>query len=162
MSAVRRVLAGLLIASLAAATPALAAKYARLAPGVHGTPGSPAGQEYVIPLGQARNTAGGNGAKPFGQGITPAQGGASATASGATASGSATQSGGRRAGSAKPRGTAKRRHGRRAPIASTARFAKPLRASAGGGSGLAWMGGAALLVLAIGGFGGYLLRRSWR
>jgi hypothetical protein len=129
-----------------------------LQPGVHIDPGSPAAQEYAIPLQQARGAApsttggassgGSDGSnRPFGSGITPAK--TSGTSDGGR---SVSRGGASRSGSI--------------PIAKRV-VARPivpaLVAGAGGsGSGIDWMVGAGLLTLVIGGLGGIVLARVGR
>jgi hypothetical protein len=78
-------LAGVLVLLVVALSPGLAQAAARLPPGVHVDPGSPAAKEYAIPLSTARQTGAEHAnASPalFGAGIEPPHG-PSAAAKGA-------------------------------------------------------------------------------
>jgi hypothetical protein len=134
---------------------------AGLEPGVHIDPGSPAAKEYVLPLNQARQIGGGSSTSRsasgalFGAGITPpGAGGSSRLGTGA--------------GSAKARGpaAASGSSGARPAAAQPALSASLLHDASsqagptgGDGSMLALLAGG-VAILAIGGLGGMVLRRS--
>lgn len=167
-------LVALALCLLGALLPA-AANAARLPPGVHVDPGSPAAKEYQIPLGAARGngqatSSGSN--QLFGAGITRQSGGGgpSAPRTAGAAHTSANHA------PAAPAGAAARRHGRpatrkrgggsnRLVIARPASAPSPARAigtDAGAGIGITWMLGAAVVVLVLGGLGGAMLARRGR
>jgi len=148
-------------ASLAAGGLSTAGPAAALEPGVHIDPGSPAAKEYALPVTQARRTgadaapAGGAAAAGesqealFGAGINPrGPGGSSKTSTPRAGSGSPTAS-----RSAATSATAA------LPVA-VQRAADP-SADPGGSSLLVLLAGA-VAVLALGWFGGIVLRRSRR
>jgi hypothetical protein len=120
-----------------------------LEPGVHVDPGSPAGKEYSLPLGQARQTGGsgsstGNeGNTLFGAGIKPPKGGTGGgKAAGGTGGGPAGGTGGATASSSTT------------PPAGVLRAARDHSSDA---SLLALIGGG-VAILVLGAFGGTVLR----
>ena len=153
---------------LAMAGPAAATVPAALSPGVHVDPNSPAAKEYAIPLEQARGggASGGSAATQlFGSGITRAAGSTSlprasrATSAGAGTHGRALRS---RTGLSTPGRRAVTAQSHPAHPASAPTPDKLLGAGRGGSTGIAWMLGAAALVLALGVLGGAALTRRSR
>lgn len=148
-------------AALAAGGLSTAQPAAALEPGVHIDPGSPAAKEYALPVTQARRTGadGGSGASAaargessetlFGAGIEPRRPGGS---SNARAPRSATDA----AGAASPAAT-----GTTAALPVVVQHAADTSADPGGSSLLVLLAGA-VAVLALGWFGGIVLRRSRR
>jgi hypothetical protein len=141
-------------------------------PGVHVDPGSPAAQEYAIPLGQARagGSAGGS-TTIFGSGITQAPtsnvGGAESEPAALTVGANQTRSGHRHrtraAASSRAAGQAPKASSTAAPGAESVLAAKVLGPDHGDGGALAWMAGAAALVVALGAsLGGLLAHRNRR
>lgn len=178
----RRLAAGLtLIAALALPGTAVASGSGQQGPtqGNQVNPGSPAGQEYVIPIPAARNEAAGGPPSGTGGGSTGA-GGTGGLAGGGSVTGSGTaplfgigvtpSSGGAGASQASTRGSARGRAGRRDRGAKhgstgTSSAARPVSlasvthpGSAGGDGWLALVGGG-LLVLLVGGGAGIAARR---
>lgn len=150
---------GMLAVAAALAGPGVA--LAASAPGVHIDPGSPAGKEYAIPLGQARSTGtptnltGTGSAQLFGAGITPSEPSASTRSALATShrpAGRTTSAPGER----NPRTGAITR--KPAALAITP-VSKLLGGGSGESSGLWWMLAAGSLVLLLGGLGGAVLAR---
>jgi hypothetical protein len=149
-----------------------AGAFARLPPGVHVDPGSPAGKEYGIPLSQARGGGDSGSRGLFGSGITrstpgppPAQpaGGPAATASPKQP----------RAGAhSRTRATTHPRSHRGAgqghqrsshlPRALARQPKVVLGSSSGSGTGILWMAGVGALVLVLGGIGGAAIGRRGR
>jgi len=130
---------------------------ARLEPGVHVDPGSPAAKEYVIPLSQARRTGaeGSSSAPLFGAGIGPrGPGGSSHSGPGAGRAPGAAKAPGQ--GSAPGPSSARVAGGESLPSSV---LASSSRASGDGGSLLALLAGG-VAVLVLGGLGGVMLRRS--
>jgi hypothetical protein len=138
---------------------------AKLEPGVHIDPGSPAAKQYVLPLAQARETGRGSGERSsspqlFGAGIA----GPKPPRSNATAKGTGTAA---RGGSSSSRGTSQpgasgpssSRLGRTPPEASV--FDLAARRGSGQKSLLMLLGGG-IAVLALGGIGAAAVRRSRR
>jgi hypothetical protein len=143
--------------------------------GVHVDPNSPVAKEYSIPLSNARGAAAGT-ADPgplFGSGITKRGPGSSGGASAGSAavvsisqSPSNTKVGQARGGSAKRHASNKgspAAAGAATPVSAVSADAAPPPAvkvlRSGSGSAVAWMVGLAVVVLALGGLGGYLVTR---
>jgi hypothetical protein len=134
---------------LAMAGTAMAAGPAALSPGVHVDPSSPAAKEYAIPLGQARGGDGSTSGQLFGSGITKAAG-SSRTGAAAGIHSPASRSGTRVISSG---------HGAvvaQSPPADSTSAPSPdkLLGAGRGGTGIAWMLGAAAVVVALGVLGG--------
>lgn len=148
-------------AALAAGGLSTAQPAAALEPGVHIDPGSPAAKEYALPVTQARRTgtdAGSEAGAPagsessetlFGAGIGPRRpGGSSKT--------KASRSGTDTAGAPPPAATSTT-----ATLPVVVQHAADTSADPGGSSVLVLLAGA-VAVLALGWFGGIVLRRSRR
>lgn len=161
---------------MAGSVTAMAAATPTVAPGVHIDPGSPVAKEYAIPLAQARggDSGGGGSGQLFGSGITRAP---SAPAT-APATGPTPATGGQAAATpaapvaVKPKpkhqsGARARAHRRSRSTNHVSQGAEAAAVSgpgppAAGAGGIAWMLGAAALVLALGGLGGVALSRYTR
>src|SRR5689334_18685292 len=147
MRTVRRTLGALAV--LASCSGFLATPAPALEPGVHVDPGSPAGKEYSLPLGQARQTGGGSGSSTgnensnlFGAGIKPHGGGKGGGQAGGNDGGSAGRPGGAAAGSAGP---------------TPAGVLRAAHDDSSDASLLALIGGG-IAILVLGAFGGTVLR----
>ena len=136
------------VATLVGPGPASAAH----APGVHIDPGSPAGREYAIPLGQARSTGAparatrADSAQLFGVGISPSKPGPTPDPAPAAAIRSAHRT-------APPPAAVKPEAVAITPVR------KLLDGGGGQSSGAWWMLAAGALVLVLGGLGGAVLAR---
>jgi hypothetical protein len=136
-------------------------------PGVQVDPGSPAAKQYVLQLGQARQTGtqgahSSSSAAPFGAGITP-PGGGSSGASGQAGTAPEASSGRRHPGVRRAAG-GHSTSGPAAPVPlppAVLRAARAQGSTAGSGSWLALVGGGVAILL-LGGFGGTVLRHSRR
>jgi hypothetical protein len=155
----------------AAATPAAAAPSKTLAPGVYIDPGSPVAKEYAIPLAQARaggGSGGGSGSgQPFGSGITRAPNAPSPVPAGTGGASPAAAAPTRRPRVKKLPSSVQHRSGSQdraghVVASPAAPAALPGSSHSGAGAGIAWMLGAAALVLALGGLGGAVLARVGR
>lgn len=174
----RAALVAIFCSAAALPFPAAAGAAAGPAPGVHVDPGSPVAKEYAIPLGAAR----GNGTpgdpttgQLFGAGITravrpgsgtrvPAAGSSSSTAT--TSTSTAPTSSSAQAVLRHRRSGRRLKHaGHRRAGAPTERPLTPQAAigtSSSSGTGITWMLGVAILVLAVGGLGGAAIARRNR
>lgn len=166
-----------LVAALGLPGAALASGSGQQSAGNQANPGSPAGQEYVIPIAAARSEAAGGavsgtragsgsggsaaggasgtaGASPplFGVGVTPSSGGALANQAGNHRSRKA------RAG-AHNRGTKHRSTATPASADRPVSLASVTRPGAAGGDGWPALVGGGLLVLVVGGGAGIVMRR---
>jgi hypothetical protein len=164
----------LTLALAAALSVSLASTSLALEPGVHVDPGSPAAKEYALPLGQARQTGSSHGGL-FGAGIKHAPTSRSAASGspssrGYAPSGSQTGTGGvvrrQRSHQRQPANGLSRAHRRPVRIRAEAatgslptavQSAARVRATSGGGSLLALIGGG-VAVLVLGILGGTVLR----
>lgn len=164
------ILAAVLLLATGSAT---AAAKSTLPPGVHVDPGSPVAKEYAIPLDTARGSGGGSGSgQLFGRGITRAPTAAPAPSAPPTVkvapSVVTTKSSSRplvRRSDAHARPAARRSTPvpvTRAPASVPTRLSGSGQHLAASGTGVAWMLGVAVLVLAIGGLGGAVLARHGR
>ena len=150
-------------------------------PGVQVDPNSPVAKEYSIPLSNARGGTPGSAqtGPTFGSGIT--RGGGGGSAGGGAGSGAASTSTGASAGStgstsaakhsvARHKGAHHRSHAtapvkpvvQRHPASIEAPPSAAKVIHAGSGSGFAWMAGVGVLVLVLGGLGGYALTARTR
>jgi hypothetical protein len=132
---------------------------AKLEPGVHIDPGSPAAKQYVLPLAQARETGRGSGESAssprlFGAGIASPRPSRSA----ATTKGAGADAGGRRKLAASGSSSSTRR---RMTLPDASGLDLAARSDSGHGSLLALLGGG-IAVLALGGIGAAAVRRSRR
>ena len=160
----------LLCSGLAALTLLVWATPSRaLEPGVHADPGSPAEKEYVLPLNQARGT-GGEASSPhsssphlFGAGIKPPRGGAGGGESGSGTQQSSTARAGAKKGAVRASGAhgGTAAGGRGSTLPEAVLRASRSQDSSGNGSLLALIGGG-IAILAVGAFGGTVLRHSRR
>jgi hypothetical protein len=145
----------MLVVAAALAGPGVAA--AAPANGVHIDPGSPAGKQYAIPLGQARaggaqgNAAAVGSSQLFGAGITSANTGPTSRDTAPVEARSA-----QRASRPRHAPSSAAAH-KRAPVAIIP--VSKLVSASGNSSGVWWMLAGGLLVLALGGLGGALLAR---
>jgi hypothetical protein len=132
-----------------------------LGPGVHRDPGSPAGKEYAFPLGQARGIGGGTGS--FGRGIARTPVGARPApkpkADNRTATSNATRRSADRAGAKTRKGALPPGHGNPTGARALAVDRSPRPAATASASGVAWMLGAAICVVALGALGSQALVR---
>jgi hypothetical protein len=143
------------------ASPGLAS--AKLAPGVHVDPNSPAAKEYVLPLNQARQTGAGasnhRGSALFGAGIKAAAGGAKSSSSSATDPNGPPGSGQEGSTARGSLGSSSGSPSSTPTLALRSAMSRPT--PAGNGSLLALLGGG-VAILVLGGFGGTIMRRSRR
>jgi hypothetical protein len=149
------------VLALAVLLSAFVGSASALEPGVHADPGTPAGKEYAIPLGQARSLGGASGS--FGHGITSA-----ATGSPATPPANASRAGAPAAGRGSPAAgvaPARASSGPAPPARVTGSPSTPagqVRAGGSGASAVAWGAGFALAVILAGALGGQLIVRQMR
>lgn len=144
---------------LAVPVPASAASQQAVPPGVHIDPNSPPAQEYAIPLDQARtagrSATGGNGL--FGSGIRTADNSGSSAGPVHRVGGSLA-----RTSSSDQRHDAGANVAGRYPAAPTPAQLRAAREPPRGETGIAWMLGAAALVLALGGVAARVIARHNR
>jgi hypothetical protein len=146
---------GMLVVAATLAGPGVAA--AAPARGVHIDPGTPAGKQYAIPLGQARSTgapshvAAAGSAQLFGAGITSSEPSAATHPTGAA--------GGRTTRRSAPSPAAGKPPAVKPAAVAIIPVRKLLGSGPGESSGVWWMLAAGALVLVLGGLGGAVLAR---